>query len=654
MRILVVGLVLFCLTGNASGQSDTTEMLKKVLSAVNVRSIPVRQLSFAVPQLSTDVLRVINAADAGELMRYLPGIVLRSYGGLGGLKTVSSRGMSSQDNSIVVDGFERNGAQTGQVNLAQIETEQLMSVEKYDPEYSILYIPVSTTVKGNAILFNTLISQYESDTIHISATAKYGSYNTREVNASGMMAGKSQAFSFFGKYRSSDGDYPYSFQNGLLKEKSVRFNNDYQDGYINLGYRYRMETSQLQVRYRYMNYDQGVPGAVILYNNSANERLEGDDHRVELDYRKFSKYRIYAMLSANSLTYTDPNYYGDTSGLTANYMNNEAVLGYTQRLIWKNPHALFIGVETKLNNLQSDRYFVADPLRSSNVALLSYTYQARYWHVRLNLSEQYYYDRIGDSTAQRWGFTPTLSFQRMESEKGITWTAYYKRSLRMPTFNELYYGGIGNTELKPEEADQLSTSMIWRSKQDGKWNIYFRPSIYTNLVKNKINAIPTKNLFVWSMQNVGKVWMYGADVDVTIEKPLKKEGNHMGLKVVYNWIKCLDITDRTSPTYLNQIAYIPEHSVSGDVYLTIRNWKFRIMNTILSHRYALNENIDANLVEGFWITDLSIGRRIKLSRNSQLTIQANANNIFNASYAFVRNYIMPGRNFQITLRYAYK
>lgn len=653
MKFLIVGFAIFCLIGEAIGQEDTTQTVNRSLSAVDVRRISVRRLAFAIPELTAEALREINAGDAGELMRYIPGAVIKSYGGLGGFKTVSSRGMSSQDNAIVVDGFERNGVQTGQVNLAQIETDQLLSVEKYDPEYSVLYVPVSTTVKGNAVLFTTLIDGYSSDTLHLSATLKYGSYNTYEANGSGIVAKKKQAFTFFGKYRSSDGDYPYSFQNGQLKENAVRSNNDYRDAYLNLGYRYRLEKHQLQVRYRYMNYDQGVPGAVILYNNSADERLNGDEHRVELDFRKFSIYRIYAMMSRNVLTYADPNYYGD-KGLTANYMNDQAVVGYTQRLIWKTPHALFFGVETKLNNLQSDRYFVESPLRSSNIALLSYTYQANKWHVKLNLSEQYYYDEIGDSTAQRWGFTPTVSFQRMESKRGFTWLAYYKRSLRMPTFNELYYGGIGNTALKPEEADQLSASMIWRNNEKKKWSVYLRPSVYSNLVKNKINAIPTKNLFVWSMQNIGQVWMYGADLDFTIEKPLRNVNDMVGLKLVYNWLRCLDITDKQSPSYMDQIAYIPEHSVSADVFAKWKNWRMRIMNTIVSHRYALNENINANLVEGFWITDFSIGRKIDMPGYNQLFIQLNANNIFNSSYAYVRNYIMPGRNFQITLRYVYK
>ena len=55
--------------------------------------------------LSAEVLRAINASDVGDLMRYVPGVNLKSYGGLGGMKTISSRGLSSQDNAIVVDGF---------------------------------------------------------------------------------------------------------------------------------------------------------------------------------------------------------------------------------------------------------------------------------------------------------------------------------------------------------------------------------------------------------------------------------------------------------------------------------------------------------------------------------------------------------------------
>ncbi|TNE98278.1 MAG: Plug domain-containing protein, partial [Bacteroidetes bacterium] len=151
--------IFFLLIGSfySWSQEDTVELKVQDLQKISIYNTIIRMSPFYIFDLDKAKIRDLNAQDAGELMRYVPGLVIKSYGGLGGMKTVSSRGLSSQDNSIVVDGFERNGMQTGQVNLAQIETDQLIAVRRLDPEFHSVYVPVSAMVKGDIVELISLL-----------------------------------------------------------------------------------------------------------------------------------------------------------------------------------------------------------------------------------------------------------------------------------------------------------------------------------------------------------------------------------------------------------------------------------------------------------------------------------------------------------------
>ena len=76
---------------------------------------------------------------------------------------------------------------------------------------------------------------------------------------------------------------------------------------------------------------------------------------------------------------------------------------------------------------------------------------------------------------------------------------------RAPTFNDLYYLRVGNTNLRPERADQYNLGLTWNGtfgKEGAGW-LSATLDGYYNSVEDKIVARPT--LFIWKMMNIGKV-----------------------------------------------------------------------------------------------------------------------------------------------------
>ena len=63
--------------------------------------------------LSQERLASLGALDIGEALRYVPGVQLKDYGGVGGLKTVSYRSLGSSHTAVLLDENIQLNNQTG-------------------------------------------------------------------------------------------------------------------------------------------------------------------------------------------------------------------------------------------------------------------------------------------------------------------------------------------------------------------------------------------------------------------------------------------------------------------------------------------------------------------------------------------------------------
>ena len=230
--------------------------------------------------------------------------------------------------------------------------------------------------------------------------------------------------------------------------------------------------------------------------------------------------------------------------------------------------------------------------------------------------------------------------------KHLVW---YKNTFRIPSFNELYYATVGNSELLPESAHQINYGVSSSPKNDKRANLDLRTTVYFNRVQNKIVAIPTKNLFIWSMQNVTNVNIFGMEGAIDFCWGVGKID--VDLNVNYSYQKAIDVT-KESLNYGHQIAYTPEHLANFDLLFSRGELGFGIANNYVSMRFALNENIDQNRVQDYLLSDLFITYSFVLKKGQKIKLQANVKNIFDSSYVYVRSFVMPGRNFLISMSYA--
>lgn len=604
-----------------------------------------------------DKIQKLSPDDIGELASKLSGSTVRSYGGLGALKSISTRALGSQHTAIVVDGFNVSNSQTGMTNLGQIQADGMVSILSSTNDNVSIFLPVSAYLSGNSLVMNTFQSRYGDARNQLRSSFKLGSFGRYEGYLSGVYSKDERIiFSGYAKYRSARGDYDYSYLNGLTTEEGVRNNNDYEDGFFGgqvkiLG----KKNGSYRFGYRGSMIDQGLPGAVILYNSTADERLNTLDNLFYADAKfnfKRWEFRSYANYNWNAMKYLDPTYLNEIGFLDNEYINQSTNLGTVFRRRSAKGINVIGGLEETLSTLVSSDSSLSNPFRSHSSGFVSVYKPFKSATIKVQLSSQYIYELASLNNSPRESIKVNPSVDLTFFKEG-SWhfkhLVWYKNTFRIPSFNELYYATVGNSELLPESAHQINYGVSSSPKNDKRANLDLRTTVYFNRVQNKIVAIPTKNLFIWSMQNVTNVNIFGMEGAIDFCWGVGKID--VDLNVNYSYQKAIDVT-KESLNYGHQIAYTPEHLANFDLLFSRGELGFGIANNYVSMRFALNENIDQNRVQDYLLSDLFITYSFVLKKGQKIKLQANVKNIFDSSYVYVRSFVMPGRNFLISMSYA--
>ena len=646
-------------------QEDTAKILVQELPEVSVQYF---QMVIRVPQsehthLSRKAIDELQPQDVGELLQKVEGTSLKSYGGLGGLKTVSVRGLGSQHTAISVDGFSLSDQQTGQVNLGQIQTDNIQQIVLGTgniPQFQNL-LPVSSQLMGSLLLIETFENSFSVDSFSARAAVRYGSFDQFDGYGSVKISRPKFFLSGFGKYRTAEGSYKYTIKNGDEPILGIRSNSEYTDYYYGASGGVKLnDRFTIRAGFNQKTIDQELPGAVIFYNSTADEKLFTSGARYFGDFSFSSKnartgIRLYTSMDDNSMRYLDPTFLNNSGGIDRTYRNQLVNSGLVANFRYNHRLTINAGFEENIGKLTTTDSTFARPERFHSLAILGVTVGlSRRLTLTVNGSGQFVNEvnHHGESADEQKALNPFVSLKTDEMGRKL-WrhTLWYKNSFRMPSFNELYYNNIGNKHLDPEKAHQLNygVSVV---PIERKLFVHLRATTFYNRISNKIVAIPTQNLFVWSIQNLGEVEAIGGEFVSTFRYRFSEKVK-LTVDANYTFQRTVDITNEKGPTFRHQVAYIPIHTANMDFSINYKKSGLRISNYFVSKRYALNQNIEANEVQGFIISDISAHHYFTFKSKQKIQAQLSVKNVFNSSYAFVRSYVMPGRNFVISLSYAF-
>ena len=303
------------------------------------------------------------------------------------------------------------------------------------------------------------------------------------------------------------------------------------------------------------------------------------------------------------------------------------------------------------NTLDADMYGFAKPDRYSNYLSAATAISLERFKLQASALGTFIHDRLQgqQSPGDRRVFTPAVFVSGNPlRNKDFSVRAFYKRSFRMPTFNDLYYADMGNSQLDPERVTQYNAGIVYDHSGRGLLAAArLTADVYYNKVKDKIVAYPKGQQFRWTMLNLGLVDIRGVDVSglVTLS-PVRDM--YLTLRGQYTFQRAIDVTNPADNYYRDQIPYIPRHSGSAVFNAEWRGWGLNYSWIYVGERYNQQENIRYNYTQPWYTSDVSVSKDFRLGRVS-LRALVEVNNLLSQDYDVIINYPMPKRNYRFTL-----
>ncbi|RYY61307.1 MAG: hypothetical protein EOO05_06880, partial [Chitinophagaceae bacterium] len=574
-------------------EPDSTSVLDKVtVTGAGKRN----SFSGSVPSQTLDrrTLNQLNVLSVGDAAKYFSGVLVKDYGGAGGLKTVSVRSLGASHTGVLYDGIPVSDVQTGQTDLGRYSSNFIQSLDIYQANGTRL--PATARSFASASLLSMVSKSFQPSTAAREwfAGLRQGSFGFWQPYAGlSLPAGKQVSVQLNTEFTRSKGNYPLYIENGPLSYAAKRINSglDSWQGEANV-LKVFNDSSTLQVKLFNYASGRGLPGSIALYTQRSNQRLRNDDQFMQARYRKDDHKGLSILIAGKynySFTrYTDPDFQNNAGGLDNRYRQREFYFSaaVSKTLGW---FTASVASDIEYNTLRSNTANFAFPKRTSLWNNAAVVFNKGLWEITGSTLLTTIMDqtRTGATSADRNKITPSLSVAfRPGSNSPFLLRTFYKEVYRMPTFNDLYYILVGNSNLRPEFARQYNAGAVYSKQSDGAIrSLQFSVDGYVNSIRDKIVAVPGQNLFVWTMLNLGKVNMKGVDLTAEINGKLAKSVTWFA-RIAYTWQQATDRTDKTAASYGDRIPYTPDHSGSGLLSFTWKRWNAGSSVLFSSSRYS--------------------------------------------------------------------
>lgn len=643
-----------------NGQSHIQDSLHVQLDEVVVRNNAMHRIVSPAPSqiLNGKKLTALNSFSVADAVRYFSGVQLKDYGGVGGLKTINVRSMGTQHVAVIFDGILLGNAQNGTVDLSKFSLDNIESIELYNGQKSVLPQPARVYLASSSIFIKTKMPQFDSSRHLLKTSLRTGSFGL--INPSLLWHQKlnnqwSTAFST--EYINAHGKYRYrdikKGQSGGYDTTAIRHNGDIEAFRAESSLFYKGKQSDGFVKGYLYNSERGLPGAIVS-NVFYNPQRQWDRNIFIQGSYKHSFDSSYSILlnvkyAHDYLKYVNPRIGTLEGALTNRYYQAEWYVSVAQQYLARPWWQLGLSADYSYNLLNANLYRFAYPRRNSYVGVFASNFSFDRITIQSSLVYCYYDEYVKQYTTSddRKALLPYIGFSfQPTASKNFRLRAFYKESLRMPNFNDLYYTEIGNIKLNPEYTRQWNAGFIYNKTQGDIQSFSIQADAYFNRIKDKIIAVPSVNLFRWMMINQGLVTIKGIDVNTEYNRLLwSKILLQFGLGYTYQ--KALNKT-KGDNSYNHQIPYTPVHSGSLHGSLQWRSWTLNYSYLYTGDRYVLPENKPVNYMQPWYTTDLGIVWEKKV-KNKQYRVSLEVNNVFNQYYDVVLNYPMPGTNFRTAL-----
>lgn len=553
----------------------------------------------------TDTVRIRHSISISDAFSSVPGIYVCDYGGLAGLKNVSLRGLGSPHATIYLDGVRVGNVQAGQTDLGMLD---LGNCGDAVIDYA-----------QNSLSFNTAKPLFGERDIKGNVRFRGGSFGTYEPSGrldfklSDKVCLSAAASALFSK-----GDFP-------LQDGTARMNNDIRQLRASVDSWGLMAGGDWHAKAYYNGAERGTPGSLSW---PSTDRQKDCNAFIQGVVRKhFSP--LYLFSASAKLSHDNLLYLSDWGN--NRYTQTEAQVNSSHKFSITSWFDASLSADFQWDGLDSDLY---DNARSSVFATVSAAFHPDRLKADLALEYAGTFDRGGQN---RNTLSPSADI-RWNALEGLDIVAFARRAYRTPTFNELYYPGYGNPDLKAEDAWLSDIGLEYHKAIGSGWSLQAKADGFLNYLKNKIVSAPTEeDPNIWLPYNIGIVHMAGADARMEL---IFARGNwKTSFSARYSYQNAIDKTP-DSYSYGQQIPFISKHTVCLGADFSYKGWF-----AVLGWNWRGGRYDSAGRIPDYNTLDLNAGKSIKLPKDFLLEVKFIARNLTDCRYELAGGYPMPGRAF---------
>ncbi len=606
-------LLLFCfllLCQSILAQNDSIGQLKEVVvSDIQLRDFTSSQ---TIIKLQDSILKR-NAHSLTSLLEFNSGIYMKEHG-LGMVSSPSFRGTTSGQTAVIWNGININSQLLGQTDFNTISTRSFNSIDIKAGGGSVVY--GSGAIGGTIHLNNDLkFGQFFKNDLQI----YYGDFNT--LSATYGITASTNKWSVSAGFTRNSSDNDYDFFGSDEKNTNGQYYNNCFD--VALGYKIN---SKNIIKFYSQLFD-GERHFSLTSPNATKTKYQDYNTRNLLTWTSsFGKF-----VSNAKLAYVTEHYnYFD------NIKNEASASGGVKSLIGKYDIVYAVSSKLKVNVILD---YNKNDGTGSGIKKKSREVSGASILLKHNITDRWDYELSARKEISNDYKSPVLfsAGSRFAFSKWYQLKFNMSRNYRIPTFNDLYWIGSGNLDLKSESSYQgeIGNQFLYKN---------FRLTVtgFGYKIKDMIRWLPNTS-GVWTPINTDKVTIYGAEALLNWHK---KTGNHVfDLNGTYSYTVSLD--DKTN----KQLFYVPYHKMTGAFshsYKRISSY-YQLMFT--GEIFTTSDNNPKYNIDDYNISNFGID--YNFSKENICKVGFKVSNLWNEKYKCLDDRLMPGRNLTIYLNLNY-
>lgn len=542
----------------------------------------------------------------------VPGLGVSSSGGLGKDSNVYMRGTNSDQVLVLIDGVRAGSATTGTTAFQDLPIDQVERIEIVRGPRSSLY---GAEAIGGVI---QIFTRKGGGEFKPSFSLGGGSYNTFKASAGLSGGGENGWFNFSGAelytggINACTGSPPDA--DGMGGAGCFTHDPDH-DGYSNT-------SGSARGGYRF---DNGVEIEGNLLQAAGNNKFDGSF---------VNRSEVMQQVIGGKLRFAPTALWNTTlrAGTSADYSNNYRDKTFVSRFdtrrvttTWQNDfslakgHLLTAGFDYYVDQIGSSEAFQLKS-RDDKAGFLQYQGSAMGHSLDLAVRQ--------DSNQQFGGKTTGSAAWAYSFGDPLRLSASYGTAFKAPTFNDLYYPGFGNPNLRPESSQSVEVG--------AKGKLY-AVAWTVNGYYTKIDDLIAFDSTTFQPSNISRAEIFGMETQAAARV--------FGIDINANLSLVDPRNQEAGPNHGNVLPRRAQEMAQLD--LDRRFGKFRVGLVVNQEGRRYDNLANTTRLHGF----TTVGLRASYEVCKDVVLEGRASNLFNEHYQTAYLYNQMGTNLFLSLNY---